>query len=97
MPLIPFSCRGIECVSHVAQELNFHDMNLLDRYPGNFRPGLVGVGVVVQDLVSLAVIRRQGSWILMRVHLFPSINATVSSLNSLPTLPLTLGLSFFKR
>lgn len=30
MPCLPFSLRGKKRVSHVAQELHFHDMDLLD-------------------------------------------------------------------
>lgn len=36
----------------MAQELHFHDVNLVNRDTGDFCPGLVGIGVVVKDYME---------------------------------------------
>lgn len=49
LPLLPFFCRGIQVISHIAEKLDLHDMNLRDGNAGNFGPGLVRVRVVVEN------------------------------------------------
>lgn len=33
----------------MAEELNLHDMYLMNRYAGHFSPCLIGVGIVIED------------------------------------------------
>lgn len=61
MPLGPLLCGCKEVVSNIAQELNFHDVNLLHRYPRHFSPRLVSVSVVIQKFVSKHQSNRQQS------------------------------------
>ena len=49
MPGLPFSLRRIQGVSHVAQKLNLHDVNLLNRYARYLGPRLVRIGVIIED------------------------------------------------
>lgn len=48
-PVLPLVLGGKEVVAHVAQKLDFHDVNLVDGEAGHFRPRLVSVSVVVED------------------------------------------------
>jgi hypothetical protein len=57
-PILPFVLGSKEVVSHVAQELDLHDMNLVDGEARHLSPRLVGVSVIVEDwdtFVSLAL------------------------------------------
>ena len=95
MPRIPFFIGDVKCISHIAQELHFHDMNLLHRNTRDFGPGLICVSIVIQDY------ERQRQHFSIRKpnygHLFPSIKATVRRRYSLPSLPFTPGFSLFNR
>jgi len=52
IPLFPRHFRRVKTVSHVAQELNLHNVNLMHRYSRNFCPCFVRVGIVIKKLVS---------------------------------------------
>ena len=52
VPLFPFLFRCVQAVPHIAQELNLHDVYLLNRDSRYLRPCLIGVRVVVQELVA---------------------------------------------
>ena len=49
VPFSPLAGRRKEVVPNIAEKFDFHDMYLLHRYPRNFGPRFVSVGVVVQD------------------------------------------------
>ena len=51
-PVLPLFGRNQHPVPHVAQKLDFHDMDLFHRDPRDVGPSLVSVGVVVQELVA---------------------------------------------
>lgn len=42
----------------MTKEFNLHDMNFLHRYPRDFGPSLVGVGVVVKDCNEMSADKR---------------------------------------
>ena len=95
MPIFPIAFGGIQAISHIAQELHFHDVDFLDGYARHFSPSLVGIGIVVKNYIRLVTkyCHKNGE----NSHLFPNIKATVNSRNSLPGLPLTVGFNFFSR
>lgn len=49
VPLRPFFFRNEEIVANVAEEFDFHDVDFLHGNSGNLGPGLVCVGIVVED------------------------------------------------
>lgn len=52
VPLFPFLFRCVQAVPHVAQKLNLHDVDFLNRDSRHLRPCLVRVRVVVKKLVA---------------------------------------------
>lgn len=51
-PLRPLILGGQQTISHVAKKLDLHYVDLLNSYTRHLSPGLVRVGVIVQELVS---------------------------------------------
>ena len=49
-PLGPFRFGHVQVVSHVAEKFDFHYVNFGDGDARYLRPGLVRVGIIVQDL-----------------------------------------------
>lgn len=66
-PLFPLVLGSKEVVSHVAQKLDFHDVNLVDGEAGHFGPRLVSVSVVVED------------WTLVLAFLLPLCDSSIKS------------------
>lgn len=54
MPLLPLLGRCQQAVSHVAEELDLHDVDLGDRYAGHFGPGLVRVRIIIQNCIAVS-------------------------------------------
>lgn len=48
----PFRFGHVEVISHVAEKLDLHDVNFRDGDARYLSPGLVGVGVVIQNFNS---------------------------------------------
>lgn len=61
VPLAPFLLGHKKVISDVAEEFDFHDVDFLHGDSGHFSPGLVRVGVVVQDYkpVSSTISRKK--------------------------------------
>jgi hypothetical protein len=48
-PFHPLFAGCVETISHVAQELDLHDVNLADSNAGNLGPCLVRIGIVIEN------------------------------------------------
>ena len=52
VPCTPLQLRGEETISHVAEKFHLHNMHIFHWDGRDFSPSFVGVGVVIQELVS---------------------------------------------
>ena len=49
MPTVPFLLGDEQVVSNIAEKLDLHDMDLLDRDARNLSPRLIRVGIIVKN------------------------------------------------
>lgn len=51
-PVLPLLLGGVKVVFHMAEEFYLHNVNLVDGDARYFGPGLIGVGVVIQNYAN---------------------------------------------